>query len=82
MPTEQPLFIVVEGLDGSGKSTQIDLLRHQLQGLGQACYLTGEPTDLPTGQFLRSVLSGEVEADMRTVAALFAADRIEHLFPR
>lgn len=77
---DRPLFIVVEGLDGSGKSTQIDLLRHQLQGLGQACYLTAEPTDLPTGKFLRQILSGEITADMRTVAALFAADRMEHLF--
>ncbi|OAV45211.1 dTMP kinase [Lewinella sp. 4G2] len=76
----RPLFIVVEGLDGSGKTTQIELLRDQLQGLGQACYLTGEPTDLPTGKFLRSILSGAIEADMKTVAALFAADRIEHLF--
>lgn len=76
----RPLFIVVEGLDGSGKSTQIELLRDQLQGLGQACYLTTEPTDLPTGQLLRSILKKEVDADMRTIAALFAADRIEHLF--
>ncbi len=71
---------MVEGLDGSGKTTQIELLRDRLQGMGQACYLTAEPTELPTGRFLRSVLSGEVSADMRTVAALFAADRIEHLF--
>lgn len=77
---DRPLFIVVEGLDGSGKSTQIDLLKHQLQGLGQACYLTAEPTELPTGRFLRQILAGEIEADMRTVAALFAADRMEHLF--
>lgn len=76
----RPLFIVVEGLDGSGKTTQIELLRDQLQGLGEACYLTAEPTELPTGKFLRSILRGEVKADMRTTAALFAADRIEHLF--
>ena len=75
-----PLFIVVEGLDGSGKTTQIELLRDQLQGLGEACYLTSEPTDLPTGKLLRSILSGAINADPRTVAALFATDRIEHLF--
>lgn len=74
------MFIVIEGLDGSGKTTQIDMLRHRFQGRGEACYLTAEPTNLPTGKFLRSILRHEVDADPRTVAALFAADRIEHLF--
>lgn len=74
------MFIVIEGLDGSGKTTQIDMLRDRLQGRGEACYLTAEPTELPTGKFLRSILRHEVDADPRTVAALFAADRIEHLF--
>jgi dTMP kinase len=75
-----PLFIVIEGLDGSGKTTQIEMLRDRLQSGAAACYLTAEPTELPTGKFLRSVLQKKVEADPRTVAALFAADRIEHLF--
>lgn len=74
------MFIVIEGLDGSGKSTQIEMLRDRFQGMGEACYLTAEPTELPTGKFLRSILRHEVEADPRTVAALFAADRVEHLF--
>ncbi len=74
------MFIVIEGLDGSGKTTQIEMLRDRLQGRGEACYLTAEPTELPTGKFLRSILRHEIEADPRTVAALFAADRIEHLF--
>lgn len=74
------MFIVIEGLDGAGKTTQIDLLRDQLQARGEACHLTAEPTTLPTGKFLRSVLRQEITADPRTVAALFAADRIEHLF--
>lgn len=76
----RPLFIVIEGLDGSGKTTQIELLRDRLQSAGHACYLTAEPTELPTGKFLRSVLQKKVQADPKTVAALFAADRIEHLF--
>jgi dTMP kinase len=75
----QPLFIVIEGLDGSGKTTQIDMLRDRLQGMGEACYLTAEPTELPTGKLIRSILQHEIEADPKTVAALFAADRIEHL---
>lgn len=76
---QNPLFIVIEGLDGSGKTTQIELLRDRLQGMGEACYLTAEPTDLPTGKFIRSILQHEITADPRTVAALYAADRIEHL---
>lgn len=75
-----PLFIVIEGLDGSGKTTQIEMLNDRLQGGGAACYLTAEPTELPTGKFIRSILQKNVTADPRTVAALYAADRIEHLF--
>ncbi|MFT6000156.1 MAG: dTMP kinase [Neolewinella sp.] len=76
----QPLFIVIEGLDGSGKTTQIDMLRDRLQGMGEACYVTAEPTELPTGKFIRSILQHEITADPKTVAALYAADRIEHLY--
>ena len=56
------------------------MLKDRLQGGGAACYLTAEPTELPTGKFLRSILQKKTEADPRTVAALFAADRIEHIF--
>ncbi len=75
----RPQFIVIEGLDGSGKSTQIEMLKDRLHGQGEACWLTAEPTELPTGRFIRSILRGELTADPRTVAALYAADRIEHL---
>ncbi len=79
MPPFTPYFIVIEGLDGSGKTTQIELLRDFLQSRNEACHLTAEPTELPTGKLLRSVLRREVEMDPRAVAALFAADRIEHI---
>ena len=75
-----PYFIVMEGLDGSGKTTQIGHLRDYFQARGEACYVTAEPTDLPTGRFIRRVLRGEHTVDSRTLAALFAADRVEHLF--
>ncbi|MFT7121308.1 MAG: dTMP kinase [Neolewinella sp.] len=74
------MFIVIEGLDGSGKTTQIDMLRDRLQGQGEACHLTAEPTELPTGKLIRSILQHEFKADPKTVAALYAADRIEHIF--
>ncbi|MGB3798674.1 MAG: dTMP kinase [Lewinella sp.] len=76
----RPLFIVIEGLDGSGKSTQISLLRDYFHSLGESCYVTAEPTELPTGRLIRRVLQKEITVDPRTLAAMFAADRIEHLF--
>ncbi|WP_116124318.1 dTMP kinase [Lewinella sp. IMCC34183] len=77
---ERPLFIVVEGLDGSGKTTQVERLRHYFQARGASCHLTAEPTELPTGRLIRSILQKEHAVDPRTLAALFAADRVEHIF--
>ncbi|NJB85441.1 dTMP kinase [Lewinella marina] len=76
----RPLFIVIEGLDGSGKTTQVEMLRDYFQARGEACHLTAEPTDLPTGRLIRSILQKEFRVDPRTLAALFAADRVEHIF--
>ncbi|THH41406.1 dTMP kinase [Neolewinella litorea] len=76
----RPLFIVIEGLDGSGKTTQLEMLRDYLQSRGESCRLTAEPTDLPTGRLIRSILQKEISVDPRTLAALFAADRVEHIF--
>lgn len=72
-------FIVFEGTDGSGKSTQMKLLSKYLAEKGIACYLTHEPTDSPFGAVLRSCLSGRIEADEHAIALLFAADRIDHI---
>lgn len=72
-------FIVFEGIDGSGKSTHARLLKDNLNARGIEVYSTFEPTDYETGKLLRRFLSGEVKADERTVAALFMADRMEHL---
>ena len=76
----RPLFIVVEGLDGSGKTTQVERLRDYFQARGEACHLTAEPTELPTGRFIRDVLQKRLTVDHRTLAALYAADRVEHIF--
>lgn len=72
-------FIVFEGTDGSGKSTQMKMLGKYLKSKGIPCYLTHEPTESPFGALLRSCLTGRVEADERAIAALFAADRIDHI---
>ena len=73
------LFIALEGIDGSGKSTQIKLLTQQLQAAGHKVHATFEPTDSPIGKIIRTIFSGKMEADHRVIAALFAADRLDHL---
>ena len=73
-------FIVFEGIDGSGKSTQLKMLSKYLQGKGIPCVTTCEPTDSPFGGLLRACLTGRLETDERAIAALFAADRMDHLF--
>ena len=72
-------FIVFEGIDGSGKSTQIKKISKRLQGFGYKIYSTFEPTDGPIGSLIRQMLSGKVATDQRTIASLFAADRTDHL---
>ena len=73
------IFIVFEGIDGSGKSTQIKLLHNRLKNDDHRVYSTFEPTDGPIGLLIRQMLTGEVETDQRTIASLFAADRTDHL---
>ena len=53
-------FIVIEGLDGSGKSTQIDLLAKALKDRGEAVYATAEPSEGYIGRYLRAILSESV----------------------
>ena len=72
-------FIVFEGIDGSGKSTQIKNISKRLEILGNKIYSTFEPTDGPIGSLIRQMLSGKVATDQRTIASLFAADRTDHL---
>ena len=72
-------FIVLEGLDGSGTSTQMELLAARLAREGRPHWLTCEPTDGPIGRLIRDILRREVNALPRTLARLFAADRNEHV---
>ena len=75
-------FIVFEGTDGSGKSTHLKLLARYLRGKGVPCVLTHEPTDSPFGAILRACLTGRIDTDERAIAALFAADRLDHVSNR
>lgn len=72
-------FFALEGIDGSGKSTQLALLARRLEEAGIPCLTTCEPTDRPIGRLLRQVLTGQIKCDSRVVAPLFAADRLDHL---
>ncbi|MGN1077157.1 MAG: dTMP kinase [Candidatus Gallimonas sp.] len=72
-------FIVFEGTDGSGKSTQMKRLGHYLTERGVECFFTNEPSQGPVGALLRACLTGRIEADEYTVAAMFAADRLDHI---
>ena len=71
-------LIVTEGLDGTGKSTQIRLLRQALEARGLRVFADAEPTAYPTGKLLRRVLSGEIPGSEWGNAALFFADRVRH----
>ena len=71
-------FIVFEGIDGSGKTTQARLLAERLGADGRRVFLTAEPTALPTGKALREALGGKVKRSECEMAALFVQDRIAH----
>lgn len=71
-------FIVFEGLDGSGKTTQLSLLERYLVSRGRRVTLTAEPTDGETGRLLREALAGKINKSQTELAALFVLDRIEH----
>ena len=72
------MFIVFEGLDGSGKSTQAKKLHEYLQSVGKKSLLTCEPTHGTLGSLARMVTKGEAAMEDETLALVFAADRHEH----
>ncbi len=77
-------FAVFEGIDGTGTTTQLGLLKEQYgkssPSGGAPVYFTAEPTASCVGKLIRAVLRGEVSLEAETVARLFAADRNEHLY--
>ena len=74
-------FVVFEGIDGAGTSTQLKLLQQKLNNFSNVkTFFTFEPSTEPTGVFLRKVLKGEIKLTPSTIARLFAADRCEHLY--
>lgn len=72
-------FIVIEGIDGSGKTTQIEMLDDKLTLAGIDTYLTKEPSDGRIGKYIREILTGKVKVSPHTLAVLFTADRMDHI---
>ena len=72
------IFIVFEGIDGAGKTTQVELLAQNLASLGREVSLSAEPTTLPSGKAIRRALSGEEKKSECEMAAMFVLDRIAH----
>ena len=72
-------FIAFEGIDGSGKSTQLRHLQRRMEEAGIPVLSTTEPTQGPIGRLIRQILSGEVRTDERVIAPLYVADRTDHL---
>ncbi len=72
-------FIAFEGIDGSGKSTQIRYLHERMIREGISCYTTMEPTDSPIGSLIHQIMTGRIKTDNKVIAGLFVADRLDHL---
>ena len=82
------IFVVLEGVDGAGTTTQCARLRESLTSRGIASLVTREPTAGPIGSLLRQALGhrlvvptpkGPKAPSWQTMALLFAADRLDHL---
>lgn len=78
--TAPGLWITLEGGDGSGKTTQAELLSEWLRGLGRVVVRTREPGGTEVGVLIRDiVLHHRGEVDPRAEALLYAADRAQHV---
>jgi len=88
MNMSKGLFVVLEGIDGAGTTTQSDRLANALQQQGMKVHVTREPSEGPVGMMLRQILKGRMVTpgiegpgtpSWQTMALLFAADRLDHL---
>ncbi len=81
----QGRFVVLEGIDGAGTTTQCARLARVLRDGGTSARVTREPSDGPIGSLIRQILAGRVVGardlapGWATMALLFAADRMDHV---
>jgi dTMP kinase len=73
-------FIVFEGLEGCGKTTQLRLLANKLEALGLPFLATRQPSDNPVGKLMRTSTDGLLKLENETMALLVAADRYQHVY--
>jgi len=73
-------FVVFEGLDGAGTTTQADLLEKKFNFDKISCINSCEPTKSFIGKAIREVLSGDIRVASGTISKLFVSDRHEHLY--
>lgn len=82
----KPLFIVLEGIDKAGKSTQAELLKNHFITQGNSAIISSEPTDGVIGKLIREAMQNQIiaikdkEKFDEQMAYLFAADRHYHLY--
>ena len=79
MNNKKGRFFVIEGIDGSGKSTLTEMLKLKTAEHNLPFFFTREPTDDYIGKIIREILYRKRTADEKTIAALFLADRLEHI---
>ena len=73
------LFIAFEGIDGTGKSTQVRLLADALADRGHQVIVTREPTNGPYGMKIRELYTGRDQVSKEEELELFIADRRQHI---
>jgi len=73
-------FIVIEGLDGAGTTTQVRRLVDRMRISGLRAEETREPTLGPLGAVIRQAIEKRIEMEPRALALAFAADRLDHYF--
>jgi len=74
------VFVVFEGLDGAGTTTQARLASEFVaEETDRESHRTAEPSEGPVGSQIRRALAGDLDLDPAALALLFAADRLDHL---
>lgn len=80
--SERGVFVVIEGIDGAGTTTQAERYAAHQRGLGREVHVTREPSTGPIGTLIREILTGKTAArsakSAEMMALLFAADRLDH----
>lgn len=72
-------YYALEGIDGSGKSTQVEKLSKYFTNLGEEVFVTKEPTEGIIGNLIKKIIHEEIKVSPISLQYLFGADRALHL---